>query len=124
MLPVKSVSPPYTAVIEWDPAASEDVLSDAVFGLPPLSVRVPSTVAPSLKVTPPLGVALPFAATIATVAVNVTDTPNADGFWEDVTLVVVVPLTVKVSRVAFAALPPLSGTYFASINCDPATCGV
>ena len=41
----------------------------------PLSVGVPRVVAPSLKVTVPVGVPVPV-----TVAVNVTDWPKTDGF--------------------------------------------
>ena len=43
------------------------------------SVPVPSVFEPSLNVTVPLGLPLP-GATAATVAVNVTDWPEADGF--------------------------------------------
>jgi hypothetical protein len=57
-----------------------DVLYVAV---PPLRVPVPSVVLPSLNVT------VPVAAEGVTVAVNVTDTPYADGFADDATPVVV-----------------------------------
>ena len=53
------------------------------------SEPVPSVVALSLKVTVPVGVPLP-GATAATVAVNVTDCPKAEGFALDATAVVVV----------------------------------
>ncbi len=47
------LSPPYSAVIECEPVVSDAVVSVAT---PPLSATVPSTVAPSLKVTAPVGV--------------------------------------------------------------------
>jgi len=59
-----------------------------------LSAPVPSVVAPSLKVTLPVGVP---AAVEVTVAVKVTDWPLADGFTEEVSAVDVVPFTVCVS---------------------------
>ena len=56
--------------------------------LPPLSVAEPSVVVPSMKVTVPVVVPLPGAAAV-TVAVNVTDWPNTEGFAEAVTTVLV-----------------------------------
>jgi hypothetical protein len=92
VLPVKFASPPYTAVIECDPTASVDVVNVA---LPPLSVPVPSTLVPSLKVTIPVGV--PEVAGL-TVAVKVTAWPNTDGFAEETTDVEVAALfTVNVA---------------------------
>ena len=85
MLPVKFVSPPYTAVMECGPGAREEAANVAT---PALSAPVPSVVAPSLNVTVPVAVPLP-GDTAATVAVNVTDCPNTDGFEDDVTAVVV-----------------------------------
>jgi len=77
------------ALIEWDPTASVEVLYVAV---PALSVPVPSVVLPSLNVT------VPVAAEGETVAVNVTDEPYADGFTDDVSVIVVFALfTVWVS---------------------------
>ena len=49
---------------------------------------VPIVVAPSLNATVPVGVPTP-GATTATVAVNVTDWPKADGLTLDVSAVVV-----------------------------------
>ncbi len=63
--------------------AREDVANVAC---PELSVPLPRIVAPSLKVTDPVGVPLSLA---ATVAVNVTDWPNTDGFVFETTEVVV-----------------------------------
>jgi len=65
-------------VIECDPTASVDVLKVA---FPLLNEPVPSVVVPSLNVT------VPVAADGVTVAVKVTDEPNADGFAEEETLV-------------------------------------
>jgi len=59
-------SPPYTAVIECDPAASVEVLYVAC---PLLIAPVPSVVVPSLNVT------VPVAAEIESVAVKVTELP-------------------------------------------------
>ena len=65
VLPVKLPSPPYTAVMLWLPAVSDEILNVAVV---PLIVPVPSVVLPSLKVTVPV-------APLVTVAVNVTEPP-------------------------------------------------
>jgi len=67
-------------VIECDPNASVAVLYVAT---PLLSVPVPSVVLPSLKVTVPVAVAG------ETVAVNVTEEPNDDGFADEASEVVV-----------------------------------
>jgi hypothetical protein len=80
------VLPPYTAVIGCVPTASVEV--ERVATPEPLSVPVPMEVAPSLNVTVPVGVPAP-GATTATVAVNVTDCPNADGFTLEMSVVVV-----------------------------------
>jgi hypothetical protein len=53
--------------------------------LPELKVAVPSVVAPSRKVTVPVGVPAP-GATALTVAENVTLCPNTDGFTDEVTV--------------------------------------
>lgn len=55
---------------------------------PPLSVPVPIGLPPSRNVTVPVGVPVP-GATADTVAVKVTDWPKADGFRDEVTVVVV-----------------------------------
>jgi len=55
------------------------------------TVPVPNVVAPSLKVTVPVGLAaavLPGLFTVM-VAVNVTDWPGVDGFADELTLVLV-----------------------------------
>jgi hypothetical protein len=55
--------------------------------LPELKATIPSVVAPSRKVTVPVGV--PEAGgTALTVAVNVTVCPNTDGFTDEVTVVI------------------------------------
>ena len=61
---------------------------------PPLRAFVARAVAPSLKVTVPVGVPLPGEAA-PTVAVKVTDWPKTEGFWEEATAVVV-PLLLTV----------------------------
>jgi len=58
----------------------------ARLALPPARATVPSTVAPELNVTAPVGVTIAE----ATVAVNLTDCPNVDGLREETTVVVVV----------------------------------
>src|SRR5256885_10691493 len=75
----KLVLPLYPAVIAWLPADSKFVLNAAV---PALSVPVPTVVAPSLKVTVPVGVPTP-GVTAVTVAENVTDWPYTDGLSDE-----------------------------------------
>ena len=60
--------------------------------MPPLSVPVPMGLPPSRNVTVPVGVPAP-GATAETVAVNVTDWPNTDGFTDEITAVVVSAFT-------------------------------
>src|SRR5437667_3474247 len=73
---------------------------------PLMSALVAKGVAPSLKVTVPLGVPAPP----LTVAVKVTDWPKTDGFCEEATLVVVEAaftvtlLLVPVARTAAASV--------------------
>ena len=86
VLSVKFVSPPYEAVMECPATESDDVANVACPA--PFSVPVPIVVAPSLNVTVPVAVPEP-GETAATVAVNVTDWPKTEGFWEEVTVVVV-----------------------------------
>ena len=83
-LAAKFGSPPYSAVMLWLPTPRVEVLKAAV---PPLSGAVPKVVAPSLKVTVPVGVPVP-GATGLTVAVKLTDCPKTDGFWLELTVVV------------------------------------
>ena len=73
------------------PAVSAEVEIEAV---PALRVAVPSDVAPSRKVTVPVGVVGPV--TLATVAVSVVDCPNTDGLTELVSVVVVLSTTTSV----------------------------
>ena len=54
--------------------------------IPPLRVPVPMGEPPSRKATLPVGVPAPGATTV-TVAVRVTACPNTEGFWEEVTVV-------------------------------------
>lgn len=91
--------PPYTAVMEWLPLfkfETERVACPDAFKVLEPSVRVPS-----LKVTVPVGTAVP-GALATTVAVKVTDWPLCDGLSEEVTVVVVPSLFtvwVKVEEV-------------------------
>jgi len=76
-------------LIEFDPTASVEVLYVA---LPLLIVAVPSVLLPSVNVT------VPVAVVGATVAVNVTEAPYADGFADEASVTVVFVLfTVWVS---------------------------
>ena len=58
---------------------------------PELSVALPMTVVPSMKLTDPVGVPEP-GATADTVAVNVTLCPATDGLADDFSTVIVVSL--------------------------------
>src|SRR5215470_1449871 len=84
----------------WVPTVSEEVVKAAV---PPDRGTVASTVAPSVKVTVPVGVP----ALLVTVAVNVTACPTLLGLSEDTSVVAVAfpPLTVSVA-VATLPFPP------------------
>ncbi len=76
-------------MIDCEPLASVEVLYVA---LPLLIVAVPSVVLPSVNVT------VPVAVVGATVAVNVTEAPYADGFADEASVTVVFVLfTVWVS---------------------------
>jgi hypothetical protein len=70
VLALKLESPPYAAVMEWVPTVRIEIVKEAI----PLAFRVPlpSVVAPSRKVTVPVGVAL---LPEVTEAVNVTGVP-------------------------------------------------
>jgi len=87
-LPVKFVSPPYTAVMLCGlPVTDSDEVAN-VATPDALGAPVPKVVAPSLKITVPEGVPPP-GATGLTAAVNVTDCPNSDGLMEELRVVVV-----------------------------------
>src|SRR5712692_5139777 len=92
VLVLKLVSPLYTAVMLCVPTASALVLNVAVVTPAVVeTVPVPMLVAPSLKSTVPVGKAaavVPGAVTLI-VAVKVTFWPNTDGFWLEVSAVVV-----------------------------------
>lgn len=62
---------------------------------PPLSARFPSFVVPSMKFTLPTGVPV---VVDFTVAVNVTVSPEVDGFADDTTLVVLPALLITWER--------------------------
>ena len=80
--------PPYTAVIGCAPLDRFEIVKVA---RPALSEPLPSVLLPSLKVSVPVGVAVP-GALAATVAVKVTELLCAEGLREEVTVVVVVSL--------------------------------
>src|SRR5437899_4167032 len=93
VLPLKLASPPYDALIEWEPTAS--VLVTNVAWPEPFRVPVPRVLEPSMKVTVPVGV--PAAGLFAvTVAVKVTGCPNTDHGWTEEVSPVVVPGSVVV----------------------------
>src|SRR5439155_2654305 len=92
VLALKFASPPYDALIEWEPTAS--VLVTNVAWPEPFRVPVPRVLEPSLKVTVPVGVPAPGLLAV-TVAVKVTDCPDSDGLAEELTDVVV-PASVDV----------------------------
>ena|SRR5665213_654804 len=101
-----------------DPALSEDVLNVAV--LFASSAVVFNSVAPSKKLTLPVGAVEPVT---ATVAVNVTEAPAAAGFSELATVVVeavatAVIVCVSTADVDVAKVP--SPEYVAVMLCDPA----
>ena len=80
VLPAYCTSPPYTALIDSEPAGKLVVVNVAC---PELSVPVPRMVGPCLKVT------VPVAADGLTLAVNATGCPTKDGFNDGVSEVVV-----------------------------------
>lgn len=95
MLLEKLALPEYTAVMECGDAlaVSADVVNVAV---PALSALDPNVVAPSLKVTVPVGV--PPNGPGTTLAVNFTDCPNVEGLSDELKKVCVGPgFTVNVS---------------------------
>jgi len=77
-------------LIDCEPLASVEVLYVA---LPLLIVAVPSVVLPSVNVT------VPVAVVGVTVAVNVTEAPNADGFADEASVTVVFVLFTVCVRV-------------------------
>jgi hypothetical protein len=115
VLVLKLPSPPYTAVIECEPTLR--VLVANVATPEPSSVPVPTVVAPSLKVTVPVGIPEPGALAV-TVAVKVTDCPNEEGFALEVRAVVVGSLfTVWVRMVEVLVLKLPSPPYTPVMEC-------
>ena len=93
VLPLKFASPPYCAVIEWDPMGREDV--EKVATPVPFRTPGPSDAVPSKNVTEPVGVP---PAVLVTVAVNVTDWPTTSGLSEEASAVALgLPLITCVS---------------------------
>ena len=101
VMPLKSLDPPYTAVILLDPPGTAEVVSLAIL---PLSVPDPRVVAPSLKVTVPVGVPPDE----VTVAVKVTAVPYVDGFKDETNEIAVVAWIAKVSDFVLSTLPATS----------------
>ena len=89
MLVRKLELPPYTAVMEWLPLFKFEI--EKVAWPDAFKVLDPSVLLPSLKVTVPVGTAVPGALP-TTIAVKVTDWPLFDGLSEEVTVVVVASL--------------------------------
>ena len=69
-------------MIVWLPALNDDVLNDTVPALP--NADCAKIFVPSWKVTIPVGI-VELGGFVATVAVNVTDCPGAEGFGEELT---------------------------------------
>jgi hypothetical protein len=116
VLPASLLSPPYIAVTECAPSASVDVVNVATPA--PFNVPVPSTVAPSIKVTVPVGTPLP--GFCVTVAVKVTLVPTFT-FAALAIRVVDVCARLTVTTTAFDVLAALfvSPPYTAVIECCP-----
>jgi hypothetical protein len=89
------------AVIEWDPDESVDVVK--VDWPLPFSEPVPSVVPLSVNVTEPVG----MPAVDVTVAVKVTARLKAEGFTEEVTVVVVDASATFTTWVKGVEMPPL-----------------
>ena len=86
LLPSQAEVPVKVAVMVCVPTASVEVEKEA-WPAPSTVTLEARTVAPSVKVTVPVGTPpVP-----ATVAVNVTDWPDVDGFGDEVRVVVVAP---------------------------------
>src|SRR5947208_1019748 len=106
VLPLKFASPPYDALIEWEPTAS--VLVTNVAWPEPFRAPVPRVLEPSLKVTVPVGVPAPGLFAV-TVAVKVTDCPDTDGLVEELTRVVVLGSVVVVVGAAVVVVVVVVG---------------
>src|SRR5712692_1068280 len=84
LLPLKLPSPLYVAVMVWLPTVRLEVAQVAL--APARATALQIVLAPSWKVTLPVGEPAPGAVTL-TVAVKVTDCPNTDGFWFELSAV-------------------------------------
>lgn len=89
-------------MIEWLPALRAEVVKTAAV---PLNGTVASVVAPSAKVTVPVGVPVPLVG--ASVAVKVTGWPTLLGLAEDVSVVVVADAAGAFTVMVAVAVPPL-----------------
>src|SRR5204863_2199820 len=100
-------------------APSASVAGTAVAWPGPCRVPVPRVLAPSLKVTVPVGVPAPGLLAV-TVAVKVTDCPDSDGLAEELTSVAVLAFfTVWVSVLEVLPLKVALPPYDAVIGCAP-----
>jgi hypothetical protein len=115
VLVLKLLSPLYSAVIECTATVRLLVAKAAE---PPLRLFVDKGVAPSLKMTEPVGVPVPGELAL-TVAVNVTDWPETDGFVPETTEVELFALLTACEYAGEFVLPAklLSPTYSAVIEC-------
>ncbi len=103
VLPLKLLSPLYSAVMECEPTASDAVVK--VAWAEASNVAVPRVEDPSLNVTVPVGVPLDKE---LTVAVKVTDCPNTDGLAEELSAVLVVAWMGPRSSAEFMLFDPES----------------
>ena len=88
VLAVKSVDPLYVAVKVWLPAPSDDSSSLAVCTVPTRArVAVPAVVAPSLKVTVPVGFAVPLAGLTTALSFAVPPMPTLGVLVDSLVLV-------------------------------------
>jgi hypothetical protein len=104
---VKLLSPPYEAVILWEPCVSALVENVAT---PPESGVAPNWVAgvvlPSAKVTVP--VAVPVAGAVAeTTAIKVTDSPACDGLADEINTTAALPWLTTCAKAVEVALVKL-----------------
>jgi hypothetical protein len=107
--------PLYVAVIEWEPVINDAVVNAACPA--EFSVTVAIIVPLSLNVTVPVGTP----AEEVTVAVNVTDCPEADGLTDELSAVVLdAPPTVCASAAEVLWANVSDPLYVAVMVCEPA----
>src|SRR5688572_2613412 len=104
VLPAKSASPEYTAVMLCTPSASEDV--DSVAEPAVRGTGEPKFPTPSRNCTCPVGVPGPDAG--ETVAVSVTVSPKVDGFGDEDTVVTDAAAPQLLSRIVMLSEPSVT----------------